>query len=363
MSSGKTKTTEIVGGSDYKGYNSRGFDTYDEITDTDKDKANNLGGIFDNDAKSYGKNRFKFRTKEDRDKFNQYLDKKENKKNKNIKEMVQRIYNVGDLRRIIKESSENQEFKPVMGNGVEKDNKSNNEKAYKDMEKATAKYDGGMTKEKHFKLSDYDDNRGMESLRINNPNKPYSDRVKAQLKGFPSAAAEEIHKNEKLGNAEYGSDETVQQFKNKSQKFIDGRKKATEIGLTGRELNKQEIANQYNSIFNENKKMKKLTFKNTVFLNENHMLTRVPDSYMTEGNKFIMRDKNSNEYIVEWHNEDKPLVKRHFTKENILEEQSRMKHLFEYKSGDVNKQSTPSSRLNENNELNTMLNKVRGLMK
>lgn len=277
--------------------------------------------------------------------------------------MAIRTYKVGDLRRIVKESAANpkQEFEPVMGKNVEKDNKKNNEKAYNDMEKAASKYDGGLTKEKGFKLPD-DDNRGMESLRIENPSKPYSDRVKAQLKGFPSKAAEEIHKNEKLGNAQYGDDDTVEEFKKKGEKFAKNRQRASTLGIAGiAGLNKDEIADQYNSLFKEHK-IKKLTFKNTVFLSENHMLSRIPDLYMVEGNRFIMRDKNANEYLVEWH-EEKPNVKRFFTKENILEEQNKMKHLSNYNSGEKFGLSTPNSRINENTEINNMLDKVRKLMK
>ena len=43
------------------------------------------------------------------------------------------VLNMGDLRRLIKESSKN-EFKPVLGSNVEKDNKSNNDKTYKETE-------------------------------------------------------------------------------------------------------------------------------------------------------------------------------------------------------------------------------------
>lgn len=279
--------------------------------------------------------------------------------------MIQRSYKVSDFKKVIKESvieKSMKDFEPVKGKNVDNDNKKNNEKAYKDMEKATSNYDGGFTKEKHFKLPQ-DDNRGMESLRIENPNKPYSDRVKAQLKGFTSKQAEDIHKNEKLGNAEYGSDETVEQFKKKGEQASQARKRATEIGLTGRELNKQEIDSQYNSLFKESRKIKKLTFRNTVFLSENHMKTRIPESYMIEGNKFIMRDKNANEYLVEWH-DNEPIVEKRFTDENLIAEQNRMKHLFNYKSGDKYGQiSTASSRLHENNEISDMLGRVRSLMK
>lgn len=271
-----------------------------------------------------------------------------------------RTYSVGQLRQIIKESTdEKKEFKAVKYND---ENKKINDSAYNEMEKATKKYDGGMTKEKNFTLPK-DDNKGMESLRIENNNDEYSERVKSQLKGFPSKQAEDIHKNEKLGNAQYGNDDVVKQFKDKAEASLNGRRRATEIGLTGRELTKQEVDSQYKdkSLFKENK-IKKLTFKNTVFLNENHMISRIPDMYMVEGNKFIMRDKNANEYIIEWHS-DKPNVTRHFTSENILAEQNKMKHLFNYNSSDNYKPSTVANRLNENNEINDMLSKVRQLMK
>lgn len=267
-----------------------------------------------------------------------------------------KTYKVGDFRKLVKESAKN-EFEPKFGKNVPEDNKKNNDKAYKDMEKATSDYDGGLTKEKSFKLPE-DDNRGMESLEINNANKPYTDRVKAQLKGYTSKQAEDIHKNEKLGNAQYGDDDVVTQFKQKGEKFANGRKKAVEIGLSGRELDKSEIDKLHKTIYNENHKLKKLTFKNTVFLSENHMLTRVPDEYMKEGLKFVMRDKNANEYLVEWH-VDEPVVTRHFTKENLIEEQNKMKHLSSYSS----QEKQQPNRLNENAEVGKMLDKVRKLMK
>lgn len=274
--------------------------------------------------------------------------------------MAIRRYNVGSIRRIVQESALD-EFEPKFGKNVQSDNKKQNEKAYADMEKATADFSGGFTKEKHYNAPK-DLNRGMESLEIENPNKAYSDRVKSQMKGFASKQAEDIHKNEKVGNGEYGSDEMVKQMKDKAKDYTDGRIKATEIGLTGRELDHKDVEAQHKTMFDENKKIKKLTFKNIEFLSEEHMLSRIPDYYMTEGNKFIMRDKKANEYIVEWHDK-KPNVTRWFTKENIQENHDHIMHLAGYKSSDTNKQSTPNTRLNENNEISNMLNRVRQLQK
>ena len=52
---------------------------------------------------------------------------------------------VSDLKRIISESSN--EFKAVLGNDVEKENNSNNGKAYKDAKKRAKDFDGGLNKE------------------------------------------------------------------------------------------------------------------------------------------------------------------------------------------------------------------------
>ena len=60
--------------------------------------------------------------------------------------MTQISYKVGDLRRRIAESS--QEFKPIIGTGVESDNKKNNDKSYKESEKRAKDFDGGLKAEK-----------------------------------------------------------------------------------------------------------------------------------------------------------------------------------------------------------------------
>ena len=62
---------------------------------------------------------------------------------------MERKYNVGDLRRIIKERVETkQEFEPVFGKNVPKDNKKINDDAYKEITKETGAYDGGLGSEK-----------------------------------------------------------------------------------------------------------------------------------------------------------------------------------------------------------------------
>jgi hypothetical protein len=143
-------------------------------------------------------------------------------------------------------------------------------------------------------------------------------------------------------------------MKEKNKAMADGKQKAKEIGLTSREIDKKEFDKQSKSVF-ENK-VSTLKFKNTVFLTEQHMMQRIPDSFKVEGKKFIMKDKSNNEYLIEWSEEPKVLCTS-----KVNEQKNRIKELFAYKSNI--KQSTSQTRLVEDNKLNDMLGKARFLMK
>jgi hypothetical protein len=103
-------------------------------------------------------------------------------------------------------------------------------------------------------------------------------------------------------------------------------------------------------------KISTLKFKNTVFLTEQHMMQRIPDTFKVEGKKFIMKDKVNNEYLIEWSEEPKVLCTS-----KVNEQTNRIKELFAYKSNV--KQSTSQTRLAEDTKLNDMLGKARFLMK
>lgn len=263
--------------------------------------------------------------------------------------MAIRKYNVSELRRIIAESAS--EFKPVMGKNVEKDNKTNNEKAYKEMKNATEKYDGGTRKETKKLTCPNDDNKGMQDLEYTNMGDDFKKRVQAQMKGYTSADAEKKHKNDEFGNAEFNE---ITNMKEKNKAMADGKQKAKEIGLTSREIDKKEFDKQSKSVF-ENK-VSTLKFKNTVFLTEQHMMQRVPDSFKVEGKKFIMKDKANNEYLIEWAEEPKVLCTS-----KVNEQTKRIKELFAYKSNV--KHTTTQTRLTEETKINDMLDKARFLMK
>ena len=265
---------------------------------------------------------------------------------------------VGDLRKTIKESQN--EFKPIVFGTDE--TKKTNEKAYSDIKKETEKYDGGLTKEKKNLGGGINatDNKGMHDLAYDNINKPFKERVKSQMKGYVSKDAEDKHKNDEFGNATFDDEGKIYNAaKDHAEAVKDGKDAAVEIGLTGSKLNKTDVEKQRETM-GESKKIKMLTFKNTQFISEGHMMTRIPDEYKTEGNKFIMKDSADNQYLVEWHSTEPSITKKpNMTLVN--EQKERMKQLWGYKSAE-SKTSTSSFRMQEDKEFSDMVNKARKLM-
>ena len=265
--------------------------------------------------------------------------------------------NVGELRKVISEASE---FKPVMFGHEE--SKKINDKSYADTTKETSKYDGGLSKPSK-KLGggiSATDNRGMHDLEFDNINKPYKDKVKSQMKGYVSKDAEDKHKNDEFGNATFDNEGNIYKAAKEHAKAVkQGKDTAAEIGLTGRELNKNDIEKNTETM-EESKKIKMLSFKNTKFISEGHMISMIPDEYKTEGRKFIMKDSASNEYLVEWTDKE-PNVKKKINMNLVNEEKNRIKELWGYKSPEANT-STSKFRLKEDKDFVNMINKARKLM-
>ena len=281
------------------------------------------------------------------------------RKKKRFFKMSKIAINVGELRRALREDKD--DFKPVVFGREE--TKKTNEKAYADIKKETGAYDGGLTK------NDYkagmgignDDNKGMHDLTYDNINKPFKDKVKSQMKGYVSKQAEDLHKDDPFGNADFDKEGKIyKDLKKHADAVKKGKDTATEIGLTGRELDKKEVEALDDNVF-ESRKIRKLTFKNTQFISEGHMLSRVPDEYKKDGNRFIMRDSASNEYLVEW-NASSPKVTKKINMSLVNEQKDRMKELWGYRSACGNR-TTSNFRIQENNEFSNMVNKARRLMK
>lgn len=271
--------------------------------------------------------------------------------------------NVGELRNVLKEESE---FKAVVFG--DKETKQINDKAYSDIKKETEKYDGGLTSSKKDadgigKGIGNNDNLGMSDLRYDNISKPFIDRTKSQMKGYVSKDAEDKHKDDAFGNATFDKEgDFYKSAKEHAEDAKQGRDTAAEIGLTARELKKTDIEKQDKTMFEgKNNKIKMLSFKNTRFISEGHMMTKIPDEYKKDGSKFIMRDSAKNEYLVEWTSSE-PKVTKKLNLDMVNEEKQRIKELWGYKSQEAHK-STSSFRLQEDKGFSDMVNKARKLMK
>lgn len=278
---------------------------------------------------------------------------------------MNKVYRVGDLRKIIKESATNDEFKPVYGSGVQDDNKKINRQAYKEIEKETSSYDGGIKDSKPNKNSGTvtpTENSGMSDLEYDGISKPFKEKVKSQLKGYTSAENEKLHKDDEFGNAEFDSSNESETFSKHAKELKKEKDKFRGTGLTGNTKDKSEVGKNSETMF-ESKKMKNIKFKHTEFISEGHMLSKVPDEFKVEGNKFVMSDSEGNSYIVEWHKNESPDVEKRINKKMVNEELNRIKNLYNYRSKDYFKTTNNKNRINENCEFSNMIDKARKLMK
>lgn len=278
------------------------------------------------------------------------------------------IYTFSELKRILEESTS--EYKPKIGSKVIRDDAQNNVKAVKDIMKETGVIENKVedTKRDTNPENIYDTNK--TTLDVNfayEPSKDYKERVKAQVHGYASKEHEKNSDTDESvdvsGNEKF-YDEQEKKSKEQNKKETDER----HAGLKSHNLDKENFKDK--TIYaNESKKMKKLHFKNTVFLSESQVIKKVPDDYKTDGNCFIMEDKNNNQYLVECKVDDNLVgftqltVTKKDTKEQVAEQIKRMQQLFEYKSSDYFKDTTKESRLNEDKNLSELINKVKELEK
>ena len=271
-----------------------------------------------------------------------------------------KTYSVREIKKIIKESSD--EFKPVLGKNVDSTDKKNNKKAYKDIEKETASYNPKSELKKPVNPRKYDFNKGMQDLIYNKDtiNKSFSDRAKAQMNGYTSVQNQNLHKNEAYGNATYGLD--TKEIEQKVAKNAADEKAAALGGLVTRTRPQDYTADEVGkSIMDKNiseeKTIKRLHFKRTKFLSENHMFKKIPDDYKKDGMKFIMEDYTGNRYKIEW-NENTPTILEHTDKKTLNEQMSKIYSLFNT-SKEVKQSTSKQSTINNENTLNEMINKTR----
>lgn len=281
-------------------------------------------------------------------------------------ELSDKIYTIGELNKILKESTYG--YKPKIDSKVIKDDAQNNVKAVKDIMKETgAMEDKATKKQRNTNPENIPD--GNKTTLDNDfayePSKEYKERVKAQVHGFPSKENEENNDMDESADVE-GNKEFYDERKKISKEQNSKEANERHAGLKANNLPKENYKDK--TIYNENKKMKKLHFKNTKFLSEAQILKKVPDDYKTDGNRFIMEDCENNSYLVECKVDDRfnfaqMSVKKILSKKQISEAFDKMMRLADYNSSDYFKDTTCESRKAEEENLSLLIEQVRKMEK
>lgn len=257
-----------------------------------------------------------------------------------------KVYNLSEFCKVLRES---QEFKAKKGETVDSEDKKNNDKAVSDILKQTKEYDGGIQnnpkrEDPHDTDTEYTRGDMLHYRYRFEPNEKHKADVEAQVDGFASAVNKENSKikEENKGLDFEGNEEYYGDSNEDFEKMSDRNYAERASGLKTRE--KIKIDKDFDDvlkdkgIFKESKKMKRLHFNKTVFLNEEHMIKKIPDDMKVDGNKFYMKDSIGNEYLIECV-KDKVIddvihtkVVDYTNKEKLDETFKRMKELYGYKS-------------------------------
>lgn len=263
---------------------------------------------------------------------------------------------VKELKRIIAESST--EFKAKIGPNVEADNKKNNEKSYKDSEKRAKDYDGGLAKKEKKELQPKEDyNRTtLDYNPIVEPDKDTKERIQAQAEGYTSKL-EKDNGIEKVGDFD-GNKAIAKQFKDQAEKIADEKAEMAHTGLQARMRDKDDFKKP--NLCESKPGAKRLRFKHTRFLNENQVLTRIPEQYKVNGQVIYMCDKADNEYIVECVMSEKSGIIEtniisHTNKTEMNEQMNRIQELMGFKTNTNDRYN----QINENKEFGDILNTAR----
>ena len=280
--------------------------------------------------------------------------------------MSEITYSVGELRRVIRESQQN-EFKPKFGPNVERDDKKNAQDVYDEAERRAKNYDGGLKTPEKMKLDPREDgNKTMLGLDYDaEPSDDFKKKVEVQAQGY---ASEKEKKNgiEKVGDFD---DRFYKAEKETVNKMADEKDSVRTAGLVSRELKQDDDDyGKSHTVFkgvNEDKRqMKRLTYHHTKFVNESQIFTKIPEDFKVDGNKFIVRDATDTEYLVEWCVDRKNNISegRIINERNLKEADKtidRMAELMGYNSSNVFGRGSSKSTINENNNVKSMLDSIR----
>lgn len=260
------------------------------------------------------------------------------------------FYTIRDIKRLTEAKKES---KPVLGDKVQSTNQSNSKKATKDIMNDVDSTVKGIRTKKEIKDSDLNSDLNLSLLDLRyayDPGKGYKARIKSQVKGYPSVQNEKSTDSTKEESLDYeGNAKFYDKQAKKSKELSKKRTTIHHAGLKSHNLPKEEF--EPKTVFNENK-IKRLNFKNTVFLSESQMLNKIPEDYKKEGNKFIMQDSNGLEYMVECVRDEqfnylKFNILNKMNRKELNEQFKRMKELYNYNSSEHTRNYTDNSTMSE----------------
>jgi hypothetical protein len=267
--------------------------------------------------------------------------------------MTERVYTIDELKTILKEGAN--EFKAKVGKNVNEFNKKENKNAFSNAEQKAKELGGDVSKvTKQTELDEKTDGNKttLDYENSENQGENYRDKVKAQAEGYTSVL-EKDNGIEKVGEF---NDAIYKQLQKAGKEMAKNKVLAKKSGLTAREL--PDSAFEKESMYKESKKIAVLNFKNTTFLNESHMISRIPDEYKKDGKRFKMKDAEQNEFILEW-NEGEANILSYENKKKLNESIEKFQRLTGYNSKNQFKKTSVQSRLNESQEFNRILKKTR----
>ena len=244
-------------------------------------------------------------------------------------------FKVGDIKKVVKESIKNNI--PSDTKSSQNTSSSINKKATKDsIKNATEPYKDMDLTIKDVKKND-EQEMDLNKINLNlvydtEPSEQFKDRIKDEV--------------ENTGTDEENNESNKDFYKTQSEKNVkmdDAEKEIKKAGLVGSQL-PDEVFDHKKQMATKIKEstIKRLHFKNTKFLNEEHMFNFVPDTYKFVGSRFIMEDKEGTEYLIEWKElkigdgtASNGYVKSVKNKEKLNEEFDRIQKLMGYKSTSI----------------------------
>ena len=250
--------------------------------------------------------------------------------------MKQGVYSLAELKDLFE--STQSEFKPVKGVGVDSKEKEENAKAVKEIAKETKAATDINPKPEGLNKFDNSDDANSTMLDIHTTSeapKEYKDRVEKLVKDSTlTSDGEESATKE-------GNEKFYKKASENAEERADKIGKLRHSGLAARERYSDEECKPNTIVKEDTRKITRFTFKRSAFMNESDVKNHIPEDAKTDGNRFIMKDCNDKEYMVECRAESVPNTDISYIKtevrpiatDNLMnEELERMKALSGYRS-------------------------------